>query len=199
MPAKIPQAQIEQLAAVYASGLSLQKATREVGVSWCTAQRYLSQSGLTRAHGGYHPRALSVAQMATRYERGDSAEAIGRDAGVCAWTVLQDLRAYGVTIRNGLRKSRCTVPQMAALYQGGHSVTDISRQANIGVRVLRRHLTHHGIRLHACRVATITMPANRATLQRLADYVDCEGSIIVRPGPRQFYSRSRSRTPTDRS
>jgi hypothetical protein len=31
--------------------------------------------------------------MIDRYQLGDSAEAIGRDAGVCAWTILEHLNA----------------------------------------------------------------------------------------------------------
>jgi lambda repressor-like predicted transcriptional regulator len=189
VPTKIPQAQIDQLAALYTSGLSLQKAAREVGVSWCTAQRHLSRAGLTRSTGGYHPRRLSEGQMAERYRRGESAEAIGRDAGVCAWTVLEHLRRCGVEVRNGVRKSRLMPAQMMALYRAGTSITDISRQAGIEPRGLRRHLTRRGVRLHACRAVTIRMPDDPLTLQRLADYLDCEGTIIVRLGPRAIYTR----------
>jgi hypothetical protein len=38
--------------------------------------------------------------------------------------------------------------------------------------------------LHQCRAATIHVPDDPRTRQRLADYLDCEGTIIIEPGPR---------------
>ena len=89
---------------------------------------------------------VTIDELVTKYEAGESSTALVADYGIAKATVLKLLRANGVTIRRqGLTSAK--VNRAASLYRDGRSLAWIGTHLNVSPMTVSSALKRSGITL----------------------------------------------------
>ena len=154
---KPPSVAAEEVAALYATGVGLERVAAKAGVSRKKAKRMLRDQQVTlrgSAEATRHPeqsRKISDQTVARRYRAGATLESLAIAAGSNAPVIRRILADQGVALRPKLAQLNIPEERVAALYRDGSSLAKIAVLAGCSRDVIRRILRRDGV---AIRMAT---------------------------------------------
>ena len=94
--------QVDEIAALYCDGLTLDQVARQLGHGLSSVHKYLRARGIERRPGGPRKQEMLIdrGEIRQRYEAGEPAHVIARDHGVSRPTLIRLLRKQGAHIRD---------------------------------------------------------------------------------------------------
>lgn len=154
-------ARIEEVIRRYEDGETSTDIAADIGVTRKAIIHALNTRGIPIRPATYNQkgqarlnmRVLSseqVAEMATRYQAGESATRLGKEFGVSLSTAITSLRREGVAIR-GAGSARAFSPaddvEVGRLYSAGASLADLAAKYGVGTGPVTRAVKRAGVTL----------------------------------------------------